>query len=70
MRKPRLNIKVVKARSNLRHDTKAETLGHKKSVEEANCDAWFDAHLMLWMIKFVIVNLDEISRYTYKVGTV
>ena len=70
MRKLRLNIKVAKARSNLRHDTKAETLGHKKSVEEANCDAWFNAHLMLWMIKIVIANLDEISRYTYKVGTV
>ena len=63
MRKLRLNIKVAKARSNLRHDTKTETLGHKKSVEEANCDAWFNAHLMLWMIKIVIANLDEISRY-------
>ena len=63
MRKLKLNIKVVKARSNLRHDTKTETFGHKKSVEKANCDAWLNAHLMLWMIKIVIVNLDEISGY-------
>ena len=63
LRKLRLNIKVAKAQPNLRHDTKTETLGHKKSVEEANCDAWFNAHLMLWMIKIFIVNLDEISRY-------
>ena len=63
MRKLRLDIKVAKARSNLRHDTKTETFGHKKSVEKANCDAWFNAHLMLWMIKHVIANLDEISRY-------
>ena len=63
MRKLRLNIQVAKAGSNLRHDTKTETLGHKKSVEKANCDAWFNTHLMLWMIKIVIVNLDEISGY-------
>ena len=42
-----VDIKVAKARSNLRHDTKAKTLGNKKSVEKANCDAWFNAHLML-----------------------
>ena len=60
MRKLRLNIKVAKARSNLRHDTKTETLGHKKSVEKANCDAWFNAHLMLWIIKIFTVNLNEI----------